>query len=363
MPFTATLFDPAGRNPVGVSVRVIGRSLEVTGGGETLHIDPAKCSVTAGGWDGQAIQVAWPGEGGTWAVFSQDPTAREELGRVPALHAGLAAVSQAHRVSRRNGRLGALAAALLALLPVLALLGVLVFRDSVVDAVLKRIPITVDQEIGRMFESEALGSAEIVTDNEATRAVQLIVDRLRATDSNREFEFRVRVQRHADVNAFAAPGGLIVVYTGLIREAGSAEEVAGVLAHEMAHATRRHTMRQLIYAGGLIPLVGLLVGQRDAAALFQNLSQLTELKFSRLQEEDADRVGFETLVKARVSTEGLAAFFDRLARTGNAPPPFLSTHPSSANRAAEVRARTKTLEAPVVEPLAVDWEAVRAAIR
>jgi predicted Zn-dependent protease len=201
-----------------------------------------------------------------------------------------------------------------------------------------------------------------VRDTEATRAVDLIVDRLKAASPKRRFAFRVAVQRNKDVNAFAAPGGLIVVYTGLINEAGSAEEVAGVLAHEMAHATNRHSMRQLIYAGGLLPLMGLLISQPDAGALFQNLGRLSELKFSRAQEEDADRAGFDALVAAGLSTEGMARFFDRLAREDVASSSFLSTHPSSGDRAAVIRARGKALGERPREPLPIDWRAVKASI-
>jgi predicted Zn-dependent protease len=177
------------------------------------------------------------------------------------------------------------------------------------------------------------------------------------------FEFKVSIQRNREVNAFAAPGGLIVVYTGLISEAGSAEEVAGVLAHEMAHVAKRHSMRQMIYGAGLLPLMGLLVGRTDAASLVRDVGQLSALKFSRAQEEDADRLGFDTLVAASISPEGLARFFDRLARTEGTPAAFLSTHPSSAGRAAALRERSRASAAPEAEPLPIDWSAVQASIR
>jgi predicted Zn-dependent protease len=190
-----------------------------------------------------------------------------------------------------------------------------------------------------------------------------MVGKLTHASPDKRFAFKVSVQQNQEVNAFAAPGGLIVVYTGLIDEAGTAEEVAGVLAHEMAHATHRHSMRQLIYAGGLLPLMGLLIGQPDAAALFHNLGKLSELKFSRTQEEEADRTGFDTLVAAGISTEGMARFFDRLAQASGASPSFLSTHPASGDRAAAIRARATALGHRTIEPLSIDWNAVKASIR
>jgi predicted Zn-dependent protease len=364
MPFQATLFDPVTGHTTNVSARALGAFLEVVAEASNLRLDPARCALGTGGWDHQSIQITWTGEGGTWALSTKDPQALEELGRLTHFDAALGDAARVRSGARRSGRLGLTLVALLTLLPVLILGGLLLFRNQIVDFVLARIPVTVDREVGKMFEGEILGSKEAVKDDDATRAIGLIVDRLKAADPEQRFEFRVSVQRNQQVNAFAAPGGLIVVYTGLIEEAGSAEEVAGVLAHEMAHVTNRHSMRQLLYAGGLLPLMGLLIGQPDAAALFQNLGQLSELKFSRTQEEDADRAGFDNLVAAGIDTEGMARFFDRLAATAGASPSFLSTHPSSADRAGAIRARTRAMrETPRAEPLPIDWAAVRASVR
>jgi beta-barrel assembly-enhancing protease len=363
MPFEAILFDPVTRNSTKVKVSAFGSSLEITGGPEALRVDASKCQLTAGGWDREQVQISWSGTGGLFAISSTDPGASAEIGRIPQFKSALDAASKVQKGARRSGRLGLSLVAFLTLLPLLLLFIVLLFRDPIVDFVLKRIPVSVDKEVGKMFEGQFLASKEVVAENEATRAVKLIVDKLVAASPDKRFEFKVSVQRNKEVNAFAAPGGLIVVYTGLIAEAGSADEVAGVLAHEMAHATNRHSMRQMLYAGGLLPLAGMLIGQPDAAALFQSLGQLSELKFSRTQEEDADRTGFDTLVAAGISTEGMARFFDRLAAVSGAPPSFLSTHPSSVDRAAAIRARAKTLANTSAEPLPIDWDAVKASIR
>ena len=363
MSFEAILFNPEAKESSRVSVRAFGSSLEVVGGPETLRVDPAKCELSAGGWDSGSIQIAWSGLGGKWALSSKDPGAALELSRIPQFESALLETSRLQKKATRRGGLGLALLALVTLAPLILLLTIFVFRDGIIDFVLKRVPITVDQEVGKMFEGEFVAFKDAVPPNQATQALTLIVEKLKAAQADQRFDFKLSVQRNKEVNAFAAPGGLIVVYTGLINEAGSAEEVAGVLAHEMAHATRRHSMRQLIYQAGVLPLMGLLVGSSDAAALFQNLGQLSELKFSRTQEEDADITGFDTLVAARISTEGMARFFDRLAEAGGAPPSFLSTHPSSVDRSAAIRARTKALVRADPEPLEIDWKAVKESIR
>jgi len=365
MSFEALFFDPLRKSSARVTVRLHGSALEIPGdeSRETLFVDPRRCELRASGWDAQAIEISWPGNEGTFALSTKDPRAFDELSGLPSLQAALSAATQAGRRAQRHGNLGMTLVALVTLLPVLIVLALLVFRNQIIDAALRRIPVSVDQEVGRMFEREILASRDTLGENDATRAMEAIVSRLKTANPAPALAFRVSVQRSEEVNAFAAPGGLIVVYTGLIEEAGSAEEVAGVLAHEMAHATRRHSMRQLIYGAGILPLMGLVIGQPDAAALVQGLGQLSELRFSRAQEEDADLTGFDTLVAAGISTEGMARFFDRLASLEGAPPSFLSTHPSSAGRAAAIRERARALGASPGTSLPVDWDAVKAAVR
>jgi hypothetical protein len=189
---------------------------------------PTRCELTAGGWDRESLQITWRAEGGIFALSSTDPGATTELGRLPHFQAALDAASRARKGTRRSGRLGLALLALITALPLLAVLVVLAFRDPIIDFVLERIPVSVDREVGKMFEGEILGSKEAVAENEATRAINLMVGRLKAASPEKRFEFKVSVQTNAQVNAFAAPGGLIVVYTGLkIKEAGSAEEGGG----------------------------------------------------------------------------------------------------------------------------------------
>lgn len=362
MPFDGVLFDPSTRDSVKVSVRAAGSWLEVSGAGEIFRVDASRCSLTAGGWNRESVQIAWPGPGGMWALSSKEPHLRAELAQVPAFRTALDEIHRVQTATQRRGRLGLTLVATLTLLPVLFLVGLVLFRNRIVDFVLERIPITVDQEIGRRFEAEIRGSPKTLAEGETVRALSVIVDRLGEAIPNKRFEFRVWIQKDKDVNAFATPGGLIVVTTGLIETAGSAEEAAGVLAHEMAHGEERHSMRQLIYASGLLPLMGALIGPADGALLFQNLGRLFELKFSRTQEEEADRAGFDALRAASISTEGMAAFFDRLAGLEGTPPSFLSTHPSSADRANALRDRARVLGGSAVKPLAIDWKAVKASM-
>jgi Zn-dependent protease with chaperone function len=149
--------------------------------------------------------------------------------------------------------------------------------------------------------------------------------------------FEIYISDSAEVNAFALPGAIIVFNQGLLESAKSIEEIIGVLAHEMAHIERRHILKSL--AGGLgriagFGIVALFLGS-DASAVFTQVTQLVTLKYSREDESEADKSGFEFLVNAKLSPYGMIEFFNRLhADSGKMEKmlSIISTHPASNER-------------------------------
>lgn len=147
----------------------------------------------------------------------------------------------------------------------------------------------------------------------------------------------VYISKKTDINAFALPGGIIVVNQGLISSAESSEEIVGVLAHELAHIERRHLVKSM--AGRLGNLAGvmlltLFVGT-DAIGVVSGINNLVTLKYSREDESEADARGFEFLVNAKVSAEGMINFFTKLSKKESSLEQallVLSTHPISQER-------------------------------
>ena len=148
-------------------------------------------------------------------------------------------------------------------------------------------------------------------------------------------------------NAFAAPGGFIVIGQKLIAEMESPDEFAGVLAHEMAHIAERHPISRLIHIFGIGILFELMVGG-DAAvveALLEGTSLLLFLSHSRDDEREADKIARESLIRAGYSTGGLTSFFVRMQSAYGSDKrgalgqmsTWLSTHPSFAERIASSR--------------------------
>jgi predicted Zn-dependent protease len=171
------------------------------------------------------------------------------------------------------------------------------------------------------------------------------------------YRFRVRVVRSHMLNAFAAPGGHIVLVRGLIDKAKSADEVAGVLAHEMGHVSLRHATRAMMRRAALSALATLLFG--DGTFVTETGQVLVELSYSREAEAEADRFALEKLGQAGIRTDGFARFFERLAKKENQLPELLkyfSTHPASGTRAEQARAQD-TSDDPGMS--ARDWAALK----
>ncbi|WP_172262883.1 M48 family metallopeptidase [Caulobacter sp. RHG1] len=158
------------------------------------------------------------------------------------------------------------------------------------------------------------------------------------------FEIRVRAVRAPFVNAFALPGGAILVTGPLIEEARGPDEVAAVLAHEIAHVERRHAMQAAWRAMGAGLLLDAVVGGGSGAGqqLIVLAGGFADHRFSRELEAEADARAIEILQAENISTKGMADFFGRLAHRGDDPrlrqaAEWFQTHPNTAGRAERAR--------------------------
>ena len=165
------------------------------------------------------------------------------------------------------------------------------------------------------------------------------------------------------INAFAAPGGVIALHSGLILLAETQDEVAGVLSHEIAHITQLHMYRafekgKTMNIIAMLAMMGLILasgGDGDvitgAVLGTQAAAAQAQINFTRHNEVEADRVGIRTLAAAGYDPQGMADFFGKMNQTvranGEGPPEFLRTHPMSVNRIAEAESRIQNM--PPVE--------------
>jgi predicted Zn-dependent protease len=172
------------------------------------------------------------------------------------------------------------------------------------------------------------------------------------------FVYRFRVVVDPTLNAFAGPAGYIFFHTGMILAAGSLDELAGVMAHEIAHAKRSHVARSIEKATvpdllAKILGVGVAVAADEPGALIaaEGLSRSLQLAYTREFEAEADEVGVAFLVRAGYDPMGMATFFERLAaekqpELGFEVPPYLQSHPQVESRAAAAIERARTTTVP-----------------
>lgn len=157
-----------------------------------------------------------------------------------------------------------------------------------------------------------------------------------------EFAWELKIiQDDNTLNAFAAPGGYMYVYTGLMKYLDKVDHLAGVVAHEIAHADQRHSTAQMTNQYGLEFLVTMASGGSSPGQLAQVAAGLTSLGFSRSFETDADEHSVDYLKSTRYACNGAAGFFVKLEAQGQGggTPAFLSTHPNPDNRIKKINDR------------------------
>ncbi len=164
--------------------------------------------------------------------------------------------------------------------------------------------------------------------------------KLVAVTDTEPFEFHWFIIDDETPNAFALPGGWVGVHRGLFALAKRPEEVAGVLAHEIIHAQRRHGMARVVGSVGIHLIMTMVFGGGDLALLADGGMNLLMLKHSRTQEEEADELGRELMVRAGMDPEGMATMFEALGEStpnGQTIPTWFSSHPDTQARAAAAR--------------------------
>ena len=148
------------------------------------------------------------------------------------------------------------------------------------------------------------------------------------------------IQQDDVLNAFATPGGYIYVYTGLIKFLDNADDLAGVLGHEVAHAELRHSVDQMKQTLGIQFLLSIALGEGTASDVATLASNLLSLKFSRDDESESDEYSVIYLGDTDYACNGAATFFEKLVDAGSGGgPEFLSTHPAPDNRVEDINAK------------------------
>lgn len=216
-----------------------------------------------------------------------------------------------------------------------------------------------EQQIGQGFYWRLRQSVDLIDDPEVNSYIQELGYRLVANSDGPQLPFTFFMVPDTTVNAFAAPGGYIGMNSGLILTSESEDEVASVLAHEIAHVTQRHLLRSFERAQNMsIPMTIAMVAAALLTAADPSIGSAAimavqaggvqaQLNFTRTHEAEADNLGMHTLVRSGFDAMAMPKFFERLQQTsrfytGNAVPEFLRTHPVTTSRIADARGRAVT---------------------
>lgn len=201
----------------------------------------------------------------------------------------------------------------------------------------------------------------------AVNAVDSIVSSICRANHISPDHFKLHIVKNEEINAFMLPDGHLIIYSGLLIETENAEELAGVLGHEMAHHEQGHVMKKLIREVGLSVLVSITLGNGTPEVIQQVVKLISSSAFDRKLEEEADLMAVKYLQTAQIETEPFAQFLFRLAKSEGNQDKYLSwinTHPNSEERAKYILEAGKT-GGKKYKPVISDsnWESMKKDIR
>jgi Zn-dependent protease with chaperone function len=226
------------------------------------------------------------------------------------------------------------------------------------------VPISWEIALGDALAPQLAPADRRCTNTRLQDSIDALVTRLASTRPVSPYSFHTTIVDSPVFNAFAAPGGQIVIYRRLLQSTKTPEELAGLLAHEMEHVLQRHATKALIRDLSLAAIVGAVFGDVTGIGAFalQGARTMTTLHYSRETEAEADREGMRLLQAARIDPAGMVRFFETLKKhTGGAEiPAYLSTHPETDERLADMKALAAQLSVQP-EPLlaGVKWDEVK----
>ena len=237
-----------------------------------------------------------------------------------------------------------------------------------------------ERKLGQQFLRSIRASGAALADPLLQDYLEHLIYRLAASSELQDKRLDLVIINDPQLNAFAAPGGIVGVNHGLFFHARTEQEISAILAHELAHLSQRHYARQLAGNKGAkaVSIAGLLAGLAlmatagtDAGlatiATAQGYGQHQLLKYSREREAEADRIGINTLAAAGMDPEAMAYMFERLQEsarfsTGQGAPEFLRTHPVTRKRVSDAYNQSRQ-HPQQVYPLSLDYQLMRTRAR
>ena len=214
-----------------------------------------------------------------------------------------------------------------------------------------------ETRLGRLWQRSFQGTSRVDEDLLLSDYLQDLTKKLALAGGLTSLDLSVMTVTDDTLNAFAVPGGVVGIHTGLLRHAATIDQLSSVLAHELAHVNQRHFARRLEenqrnsgkYLAALLASIAIAAGGGAEAGIAaisatQAANIESQLRFSRGMESEADRLGLEIMRRAGYDPRGMAEMFENMLRASRyyrKPPAFLLSHPVTQNRVADARLRLK----------------------
>ena len=319
---------------------------------QSVTLPLAGARLTLGGASDRIIFIAHP-DFPDWSLYTSDHAILRDpvLVAHPELTAALGAM---RRKRMHNWAVFAAIFAVLIAIPIVLLLNM----GWLTSIAARQVPASWEEQLGKTAFGQYQVQADVIQDPRTTKLLADLTDVLTQALPDSRYQFHFYVVRNPALNAFALPGGYVVLNSELVLRAESAEEVLGVLAHEISHVTAQHGTRNLIASAGLYLTVQAALG--DASGLLATLAGaapfLLSQKYSRGFENEADSQGFDLLQRAQIDGRGMVSFFEKVKaeeermrakareQVGEGAgavlteiPEFLATHPATDSRIERMR--------------------------
>lgn len=216
---------------------------------------------------------------------------------------------------------------------------------------IEKVTTDLDQKLGDVFWESYSADMVEVKDDKVILPIIKMVDQLCSENGIKSSSIKVHVVNNKEINAFAMPGRHLVVHTGLIDFADHQEEIAGVIAHEIAHIESGHVVKKLGKEIGLSILMNLTLGDIGGEVVRNALSTITSTAYDRSLEKEADLKAVDYMIAAKMNPTYLASFLEKLDKQSQTPEvlQWVSTHPDSKERVSYINQKVKSISPKAVE--------------
>jgi len=342
---------------------------------ERIRLPLQNLQVSLGGASNRLVFFEHPLVNG-WSFYTSDSgiLRNSHLGNQPAVAALFAQAKRKRALGW--GAIGA-AIALILIVPLLLILRM----DLVTGMIAKKIPVSWEQQLGESTIAQYQLGKDVMDKKESAAVLDPLIKPLISALDNSPYQYHFHIVNDGSLNAFALPGGEVVIHSALILRAESAEELLGVMAHEIIHVEQQHGLRGVIGATGIYMIASAVFG--DVSGIMATLTSAAPLllnqSYSRRFETESDLKGFALLQKARVNPIGLASFFEKMIEEEKkqlekiedeknrelvkGALQFLSTHPANEERIQKLNGLAANTNQADYQNLVTEFSALQTAVK